>query len=108
MSESLGCLTTATVADADHLATEPNTIRRDGIDDDNQESRLDLSCIAASKFDHRSRAIAATSIAAPHRRRASRRCFASASQTIARNCLAAHDAAVLKPHRQHPMTVVIG
>ncbi|MEV0341854.1 IclR family transcriptional regulator [Nocardia sp. NPDC050713] len=87
-------LTPHSITDPSRLADELAAIRRTGIAYDNQESRIGLSCVAAPVFDHRGRAIAAMSVAAPlgridtHRLEIGlRRICAAASRTIGRSQL---------------------
>ena len=83
--------TAHTITDPVMLAAELDTIRREGIAFDNEESQLGLSCVAARVMGPRGGVVAALSIAGPRgridTRRLStdlRRVSASASQAMAR------------------------
>jgi len=83
--------TAHTITDPVMLAAELDTIRREGIAFDNEESQLGLNCVAAPVISPRGRVVAALSIAGPRgridtRRLATdlRRVSASASQATAR------------------------
>ena len=83
--------TSHTITDPGTLAAELDTIRREGIAFDNEESQLGLSCVAAPVMGPRRGVVAALSIAGPRgridTRRLStdlRRVSASASQAMAR------------------------
>jgi len=83
--------TAHTITDPVMLAAELDTIRREGIAFDNEESQLGLNCVAAPVISPRGGVVAALSISGPRGRidtrrlaRDLRRVSASASQATAR------------------------
>lgn len=91
VSSPLRALTSHTITDPSWLTDELAGIRERGVSFDAQESRAGLSCVAVPVFDARGHAVAAMSIAGPHRgldtrtaEPALRRICAAASRSIAR------------------------